>query len=269
MGFLTAMESASGIFQLYVPKRRVLKYVLMYKFSQDHLETLFSVVRQKRGCDNNLTTKQFEAVFKRLLSRNEIRNFSQNANIKDDSTPLFTTEKCVAAINENVMPDIQSEFDDALIMEFQREFDEEEFLGIDLTEYITDVVTYISGFVERKLKNQIKCSVCLDCLENDEVVFSDLIKVKNKGGLIYPQKNVFEICNIVEKLIRLYDVNEKNFYDKVRMSCFRALISKNVFNNMTNHILEQQIVDNHKTLVISAIIVRPECILSGKYSAKN
>lgn len=37
--------------------------------------------------------------------------------------------------------------------------------------------------------------------------------------------------------------------------CFRALTnSKNVFVNMTDHILEQEVIDNHKTLLISAVI---------------
>lgn len=171
-----------------------------------------------------------------------------------DDTPLVATTNFVAAINENVIDNIETEFDPAVVAEFECEFDEEEFLGTELTEYIADIVVYISGFVERRLKSQIKCSVCLDCLENDQTVSCDLIKIKNLGGLIDPQKNIFEVCNIVEQLIRLYNCHEKNFYQKIRLKCFRALESKHVFENMTNHILEQTVIDNHKMLVISAII---------------
>lgn len=52
----------------------------------------------------------------------------------------------------------------------------------------------------------------------------------------------------------LLNTDDRYFYEKVRVLCFRGLSTKNVFYNMTSHIKEQYVIDNHKTLIISAII---------------
>jgi len=50
-------------------------FILTYKISQDHLEMFFSAIRAKGGFNNNPTTMQFEAAYKRLLIHTELKNF--------------------------------------------------------------------------------------------------------------------------------------------------------------------------------------------------
>lgn len=46
-----------------------LRYILSYKFSQDHIELLFNCVRRCCGWNNNPSALQFSHIFKRLLKR--------------------------------------------------------------------------------------------------------------------------------------------------------------------------------------------------------
>ena len=57
VGFLTAITSTKGLFDELVEKKEApLKYLLMYKTSQDHLELFFGAVWAAGRCNNNPTT---------------------------------------------------------------------------------------------------------------------------------------------------------------------------------------------------------------------
>ena len=73
LGFLICMESLENLYKYYVKEKKLLKYILTYKLSQDHLELFFGAVRSKGGYNNNPTARQFEAAYKRLLVHSEIR----------------------------------------------------------------------------------------------------------------------------------------------------------------------------------------------------
>lgn len=82
VGFLVAIESLLGLYNDYVIRSSRLSFFLAYKFCQDHIETLFSVIRSKNGFNDSPNTVQFQATFKRLLVHHEIRG-SVFANCKD------------------------------------------------------------------------------------------------------------------------------------------------------------------------------------------
>ena len=48
------------------------KYVLTYKFSQDHIELLFNTIRRRGGWNNNPNAMQFKWALHRILTRNSI-----------------------------------------------------------------------------------------------------------------------------------------------------------------------------------------------------
>ena len=73
IGFLTAIKSTKEIFNdLVAEEGAPLKYLLTYKMSQDHLELFFGAVRSCGGFNNNPTTQQLTAAYKRLLLRSHI-----------------------------------------------------------------------------------------------------------------------------------------------------------------------------------------------------
>ena len=89
VGFHVAIESIKGIFEDLVEQPQApLKYLLAYKFSQDHLELFFSAIRSAGGFNNNPTAQQFTAAYKRLLMRSSIQAGKGNFQIRDPTVIL-------------------------------------------------------------------------------------------------------------------------------------------------------------------------------------
>ena len=65
IGLISLMESFDNMFKMYVENHH-LEYLLTFKFSKDHLETFFSIVRASNGAINNPTSIQVYFLF--LLS---------------------------------------------------------------------------------------------------------------------------------------------------------------------------------------------------------
>ena len=86
MGFLGMIISLNSLKSIYEENvfnnEPILKYILAYKFSQDHLQVFFSAIRSRGGHNNNPTARQFESAYKRLLIHCEVTG-SQNANCLD------------------------------------------------------------------------------------------------------------------------------------------------------------------------------------------
>ncbi len=60
LGFLTGIDTALSMFETYI-QTDILKFLPMYKLSQDHLETFFCAVRSRGGWNNNPNVKQLMA----------------------------------------------------------------------------------------------------------------------------------------------------------------------------------------------------------------
>lgn len=93
LGFILGMATIEHLYNEYVNKKH-LEYLLCFKFSQDHLETLFSAIRGRGGWNNNPNCIQFTAAYKRLLIHNEIKG-SVNANCSDNNAPPILSASSV------------------------------------------------------------------------------------------------------------------------------------------------------------------------------
>ncbi|RXN13213.1 THAP domain-containing 6-like protein [Labeo rohita] len=66
LGFVINIDT----FMRMIPELlQVQRYVLTYRFSQDHLELLFNSIRASGGWNNNPSARQFQAIFRRLMVR--------------------------------------------------------------------------------------------------------------------------------------------------------------------------------------------------------
>lgn len=88
VGFVAAVKSIFQIANniLLVP---CFKYLMTYRFSQDHLELFFAQVRRRYSWNNNPNVLQFKAAMKSLLVKNSI-----SASVKANCTG-FDTENDV------------------------------------------------------------------------------------------------------------------------------------------------------------------------------
>lgn len=241
LGFLIAIESFKQMYTELIENNR-LSFLIRYKFSQDHLETVFSIIRAHGGFNNNPNCVQFRRIMKRILMQNEIKA-SLSGNCEPDSTSILTTRSHDIKRTEVNPDEVYDEEDE----------EENELFMLPLTETTNDVVIYIAGFVERHIKKFTKCTHCLDGLNGYDVMYGEIINIKNNGGLIHPQTNIYKICRNTESLLRSTNTKNPRFYPTLVSQIFRSLdteISK-MFSNATHNVTEQS---GHKVSLIKKII---------------
>ena len=103
--------------------------------------------------------------------------------------------------------------------------------NVFLTPIQQDIVSYIAGFVVRKLSKTVKCSRCNEhliqtrfddqCPIVDRQFPFDLIDLRDKGGLIKPSMSVFLVCTKAESVIKQLterDLNDKLLLKRIQMS---------------------------------------------------
>lgn len=185
IGLIVGMSSFKNIYKRYIETKE-LQYLLTFKFSQDHIETFFSLIRSRGGFNKNPNCSQFKIAFKRLIMRNELQS-SLNGNWLADGTNHADAINKTIRIKRNTTEIADDPNDD----------DEEEEIDVvniftdgpkQLTQYVSDVVAHIAGYVERHLKK--KCPQCLTCLSTKNVFYGRLTVIKNQDGLINLQQKI-------------------------------------------------------------------------------
>ena len=133
---------------------RPYKYVMTYKFSQDHIELLFNKIRRHCGWNNNPDVLQFKYALRRMLIRNSIKPSNTgnctdfNESLCDPSTFLTLSWKK----NESVPLDSDTHNDEETLEVERMLIDMDETFPNDLRD---NILYYISGFLVRK--NASKC----------------------------------------------------------------------------------------------------------------
>jgi len=249
-GFLGFIVCLTNMFELFnILKEKGLSYLLTYKLNQDHLETFFSALRSKGGFNNNPNAKQFQNSYKRLLVRHEIQA-SENGNCEINDIQILY----VSSVNiSNVSDGLFTEVDDTISTNI---FDHDYLSTLwSLSAYVEEVIQYISGL--KKLLRKI-CHVCSSFLIAKSTN-SSLIKLKNRGKLIFPSVDVIKIARVCEMTIRenkhkIFII--KNIKNILIAKTFKT-VCHSVFNDieMTEHIMQQEILNDHKTALIKNIIL--------------
>ena len=274
-GFLTAIESIRGLFSsLVMEKDSPLKYILTYKFSQDHLELFFGAVRSAGGCNNNPTARQFVAAYKRLLMRHEIQGGVGNC-LQDNMKILYVTRDS-ASLNETRTTDIldvslakRYNIDLCTISEAHNEMefvmDASRFCPA-LSQYKEAAIGYIAGYVVQMVKLRVHCPICTSSLEahsNDTYLYGPctaLINRKNRGGLSKPSLSVIKICTQTEKCFQRILVTNKGKFPKA-IGVVEAIASvvlneisiSAVFDDIHSHMVDSTPDNNHIFSLIKCI----------------
>jgi len=198
LGLITSLTSLRNLATEIIETKQ-LQFILSYKFSQDHIEMLFSAIRAKGGFNNNFTVAQFEAAYKSIIVHVEVKSPSSANSMALDDTSILRVSS-----TKNKTDNSQSELLDLLCSAgTDMEEDDNIITLYRHGEFIDDIVSYIAGFVVRKMTRVLLCEICLKELISDKSA-SMLLNRKNRGGLIKPNNDVTSLCKIAEKVIRNY-----------------------------------------------------------------
>jgi len=173
VGFLASALSVMHMFDCLVKQQHVLKYILTYKFSQDHLELFFSVVRSRGDSNNNPSAVQLRATRKRLLTHNQLRDVTSGNCERQSKCQLLNISSCIDQMQRAPVVDINT-------ITYMRRMDaqpEECNMHIDqdhdyiptyasMSKFVDNVVVYTAGFVVRSLNLKLFCDICKEALQS-------------------------------------------------------------------------------------------------------
>lgn len=196
IGIAVCLQSILNIYDMHINcVNPSLKFLPVYKCSQDHIELFFGSIRSHGGYNNNPTCRQFIAAYKRLLIHAEIREGGLG-----NCVPLSQIN-ILNCLSSKQKPEDQINNSCSSSVGFlEKTFKDKEVENIDhdhdyfsanttLSQYCKEVVIYIAGFVSRILGKSLACESCVGALfDNKENLMASLIQVKNRGGLAYPSK---------------------------------------------------------------------------------
>jgi len=117
--------------------------------------------------------------------------------------------------------------------------------------YVDEVIQYIAGFIVRKLYKQITCNVCLKLLPDDKMIPKQLslLDIKNRGFLTKPTRDMTYLCKTAEITFRTFQQTLPSIkYDIIKYLTIKEtskLQIANIFNDISEHILDQSPLDNH------------------------
>ncbi len=181
----------------------------MYRFSQDHLEMFFSVIRSRLGCNNNPSSFELMHMLKSVLSVKLCPTLKGNCLAQDEIdmciSPLGTLKGLLDEFSGDLLSD--SVDTDIQLPEDIPAFQCNDELDGNLNQpFINNIVSYVAGFVCTKLCSSWKCASCISILfpGSNEEHGSEylLLDAKNNGGLFIPSTAVVNVCKIAEGYIR-------------------------------------------------------------------
>lgn len=194
-----------------------MSYVLLGKFQTDVLESRFGKYRQLAGSQYNVSLRQiFESEKKLRLSsimREKLKNIVSEIIINED------------------LHNSDGGDGDSIEIEWFNDITVSDEDISNLTDEIP-IITYLAGYCCYVVRKKLKCNSCIELIVTD-VVLEDsarLIQNLNRGGLVYPQKEIVDIlCYnfvIVNKLT--------NDFEKSFMKCTnqRSLVIKITEQNL-------------------------------------
>ena len=168
IGFLVGIKSFQGIFHDLVEiPNAPLNYILTYKYSQDHLELFFGAVRSAGGSNNNPTAPQFINIYRRLLLRSSIQGGKGNVTPRDSTKILHLMNdickvdgKKMTTSEAGTLRNYEEELEEISLI---NDADYNDALEVDqLSEFKTQIISYIAGYV---VKMTIKQIACVDCCQ--------------------------------------------------------------------------------------------------------
>ena len=202
-----SIESIASIVKhLLTHKTFPYKYVLTYKFSQDHLELLFNKIRRRGGWNNNPNVLQFKYALRQIIICNSIEpsetgNCTSFDDVLCESSGLldFQTKRKQNMVSESVpRDDLETLQTKRMMIAIDHEFPDS---------LQDNVLYYISGFIVRSLLKQLQCTVCrsellLDVHDPHALrrysfpVQTKFTQFKQQGGLIFPSLAVLRIVKL-------------------------------------------------------------------------
>jgi hypothetical protein len=145
--------------------------------NQDIAEHSFSIMREKSGCSNSLTYRQFKSAFK-VLMVHDMYSSSENSNCSFDSNCVLTYIS-----NSSTKEKLQKQYINPSIIDNKQDSEVplNEISNFD-NSLIQNTHTYISGYIVSHLSGKYSCDQCSsNLIQNDNSFRNDTIFLDYKS----------------------------------------------------------------------------------------
>jgi len=262
LGFVATVKSVLGLFDNHVAAGS-LKYLATYRLSQDHIELSFNVIRSRGRWNNNPTTGQFRAAYRQLLLKHDIKpSVTGNTVAQEDFVVLPAVDLAAGDTNKSLPSMCEAALRGAV-----QDSDHAYAMTVDklmLSEFSSNVVVYVAGFVSRKLCSRLKCVACkLSLLSSSKVVANcKLIERKDAGGLVFPSHSVVVVCTTAERCLRFLCGSVSDSLPRLRNLRLRLQIAvvertqhmKLFVNDEEKHTCNTDVFDGHAVSLTRAVL---------------
>lgn len=272
VGFILSSSSAVCLFDILVKRDKVLKYLLTYKMSQDHLELFFSAVRSRGGWNNNPSVVHFKAAWQRLLSHQQIKDVSTGNCVAQSTCHILTVSSRIekhSPVDVTTVASIRSSDTDIELPLTSFSDHDDYFRNViagNLSMYVENVVVYIAGFVVRSLRKRVMCNICIAVLshvtQDTQCARRDfaLIDCKDHGGLIHPSDDVISLCKASESCFRSnMGPNDKplltpNLKRMLVSDVLSSFVGSDIFSELDEHSFDCELLRDHRTSLMKQVI---------------
>ncbi|KAK1895908.1 DNA transposase THAP9 [Dissostichus eleginoides] len=249
-GFIACGRSVIGIYEDLVEQPAApCRYLLTYKLSQDHLELFFSAIRARGGYNNKPNVRQFRGAYKRLLVRHQVKKGTGNCLLRDNTTILDSTPA-----NINMARRLGIEPVEEIVTE------DDTLANLPdvnhLSEYKEAAISYIAGFIVKKIEQKVTCMPCSYALTSADSVHP-FVTLKNRGGLQKPSPGITSVCQVTERCFqRLLNANEgkapqgRGTTAAIVHQVLSECSEKNPFPQLHNHMFDMCVEANHVHVLV-------------------
>lgn len=131
-----------------------------------------------------------------------------------------------------------------------------------LSPFVSNVVTYVAGWVIRKLTPRIRCADCRMALVSTPGDYlhesTTLLAIKNNGGLLIPSTDVVTILEQTERIIRsTMNIHKAQSSDNWSLAIINKVLftlPRNMFLDYTTHFRDTLTgIDSHYTDLVRQI----------------
>lgn len=199
------------------------------------------------GWNNNPSCREFHYIYRRLIARAGVLPSQAGNVIPQDGNDLLSQ-------------------DDIDYFDLDPALDQ-----LALSRFQSNVLTYICGWVVRKIFSLIKCAGCRKALiKVPESIDSDflLLRLKNNGGLLYPNDDVRKIVFATEKVLK-QGGTLKVEKAKITSSVLRYVDVKTLFNDESEHFIETSTIWCNHLLSLAKLIISVYTDLRLHHTAKQ
>ena len=128
----------------------------------------------------------------------------------------------------------------------------------DSSEFNDNVLSYISGYIQRRVIAKEKCEYCIDFLKNSSSTTSSFIEYVNEGGLIKPSEKLDFLVKKNNKILISFEkksklIAQKNVTQRICQNVLNMLMEcyPSFFSEIDHHDGDLQ---SHKIKMIKNIV---------------